>query len=160
MVNAHSPRPLNQPSIAAPTTVASSITSQQAFVNTIVAISFNEGDVSALALALINQKLACKDFLLDQNLSDRLKKGIELSKESGPEGAIAASAPLVSKDLTLCCFANAVHLAFLITGINPEKSKLIDCLMEVWTIDYESYRMILETIKLMDGKDFKIAIKF
>jgi hypothetical protein len=32
--------------------------------------------------------------------------------------------------------------------------------MEAWTIDYESYRMILETVKLMDGKDFKIAVKF
>lgn len=138
----------------------STISSPQAFINTLVAISFSDGDVSALALALINQKLACKDFLLDQNLPYCLSKAVDLSKEFGSEGAILASARSVSKDVTLCCFANAVHLAFLITGIEPEKSKLINCLMEAWTIDYESYRMILETVKLMDGKDFKIAVKF
>jgi len=136
------------------------LSSPQAFINTLVAISFSDGDVSALALALVNQKLACKDFLLDQNLPYCLHKAVDLSKDLGTEAAIRASAPSVGKDLTLCCFANAVHLAFLITGIDSEKSKLIDCLMEEWTIDYESYRMILETVKLMDGKDFKIAIKF
>jgi len=136
------------------------VSSHQAFINTLVAISFSEGDVSALALALINQKLACKDFLLDQNLPYSLGKAVDLSKELGPHGAIMASAPSVGKDLTLCCFANAVHLAFLITGIDSEKSKLLDCLMDTWTIDYESYRMILETVKLMDGKDFKIALRF
>lgn len=138
----------------------SEISSHQAFINTLVAISFSDGDVSALALALINQKLACKDFLLDLNLPYSLRKAVDLSKELGPNGAIQASAHKVGKDVTLCCFANAVHLAFLITGINSEKSKLLDCLMDTWTIDYESYRMVLETIKLMDGKDFKIAIRF
>lgn len=133
------------------------MSSAQAFINTLVAISFNNGDVSALALALINQKLACKDFLLDQNLPYTLSKAVDLSKDLGPQGAIKGSAPSVSKDVTLCCFANAVHLAFIITGINSEKSKLIDCLMETWTIDYESYRMVLETVKMMDGKDFKIS---
>jgi hypothetical protein len=138
----------------------SAMSSAQAFINTLVAISFNHGDVSALALALINQKLACKDFLLDQNLPFCLRKAVDLTKDLGPEGAIKASASSVSKDLTLCCFSNAVHLAFIITGINAEKSKLIDCLMESWTIDYESYRMVLETVKMMDGKDFKIAINY
>lgn len=136
------------------------ISSPQAFINTLVAISFSDGDVSALALNLINQKVACKEFLLDEDLPQGLRTAVDLSKELGPEGAILASAPNVGKDITLCCFANAVHLAFLITGIHAEKSKLINCLMEAWTIDYESYRMILETVKLMDGKDFKIAIKF
>lgn len=148
-----------QTSTASKTVTGTSISSPQAFINTLVAISFDDGDVSALALALINQKLACKDFLLDQNLPYSLGKAVDLSKELGPHGAILASASSVSKDLTLCCFANAVHLSFLITGIDSEKGKLINCLMETWTIDYESYRMILETIKLMDGKDFKIALR-
>ncbi|MCZ4409597.1 hypothetical protein O3Q51_12305 [Cryomorphaceae bacterium 1068] len=151
---------MTQTSTASKTAIQTSISSAQAFINTLVAVSFSDGDVSALALALINQKLACKDFLLDQNLPYGLRKAVDLSKELGPEGAILASATSVSKDVTLCCFANAVHLSFLITGIDSEKGKLINCLMEAWTIDYESYRMILETIKLMDGKDFKIAIKF
>ncbi len=149
-----------QTSTASKIATKTSISSPQAFINTLVAISFSDGDVSALALALINQKLACKDFLLDQNLPYSLNKAVDLSKELSPEGAILASAPRVSKDVTMCCFANAVHLSFLITGIDSEKGKLINRLMEAWTIDYESYRMILETIKLMDGKDFKIAIKF
>src|SRR6056297_2956904 len=106
------------------------ISSPQAFINTLVAISFSEGEVSALALALINQKVACKEFLLDKDLPYGLRKAVDLSKELGPEGAISASAPNVGKDITLCCFANAVHLAFLITGIHAEKSKLINCLME------------------------------
>ncbi|MFT4771549.1 MAG: hypothetical protein ACI9CP_001461 [Cryomorphaceae bacterium] len=149
-----------QTSLASKTLRQTTISSPQAFINTLVAISFSDGDVTALALALINQKLACKDFLLDQNLPYCLSKAVDLSKELGPEGAILASTRTVSKDATLCCFANAVHLSFLITGIDSEKGKLINCLMEEWTIDYESYRMILETVKLMDGKDFKIAVKF
>lgn len=140
--------------------VQKTISSPQAFINIIVAISFSDEDISALALALINQKLACKEFLLEYDLADGLRKAVDISKELGPERAISVSATKVSKDITLCCFANAVHLAFLITGIDTLKNKLINCLMEAWTIDYESYRMILETIKLMDGKDFKIAIKF
>lgn len=127
-------------------------------MNVITAMSYSKGGVSALALALVNQKLACKEFLLEHDLKFCLKNAVEEVEKLDPLTCLTQNASFVNKKYTLCCFANSVHLAFLITGIDSEKTLLIQQLMKAWSIDYESYRMILETIKLMDGQDFKIAL--